>query len=85
MANPGVDDIRIWIVSYLSQLFDLPEDEIELNVPLERYGMDSTAAAGLTGDLGDWLGLEIDPQIVLDYPSIDGLSAYLAEKSSVPA
>jgi acyl carrier protein len=84
MSMFDANEIRGWIKGYLSQLFDMPEDEIDVHAPLERYGLDSTAAAGLTGDLGEWLECSIDPQIVFDYPTIAALAKHLAGKVAEP-
>jgi hypothetical protein len=36
---------------------------------------------GMTGDLSDWLGTEIDPVIAYDYPTIEALSAQVAAQA----
>ncbi|MBE9128727.1 MULTISPECIES: acyl carrier protein [unclassified Coleofasciculus] len=74
-------DIQSWFVSYLSDLLDIPPDEIEVTIPFERYGLDSSVAVGMTGDLQDWLGSNVDPTLLYDYPTIESLAAYLADES----
>lgn len=73
------DDIRDWIVAYLADLLEVPADEIETEIPFDRYGLDSSAAIGLTGELEDWLGKEIDPTLLYDYPTVESLVTYLTE------
>ena len=77
-SQSSLEDIQSWIVSYLSKLLEISADEIEVNVPFDSYGLDSSAAIGLTGDLEDWLGKEVDPTVLYDYPTIDTLSEYLS-------
>ncbi|WP_137937664.1 acyl carrier protein [Chitinivorax sp. B] len=79
------EEIQTWILTYLSRLFDIPADDIGLKVPLERYGIDSTAAVGFTGDLGEWLGRDIEPGLVYDYPTVDAMTRHLAQAMSETA
>ncbi|MBK1987684.1 acyl carrier protein [Sphaerospermopsis aphanizomenoides BCCUSP55] len=73
--------IREWIVAYMSDLLEIEPDEVDVETTFARYGLDSSAAVILTGDLGNWLGKEIEPTIMYDYPTIAKLAEYLAEES----
>jgi acyl carrier protein len=72
-------EIQAWMVDYLSELLEVNQDEIDINVPFDRYGLDSSAAVGMTGDLEDWLGIEIDPTVIYDYPTVGALSQHLGQ------
>lgn len=72
-------NITDWIVSYLAELLEISSDEIDVQTTFARYGLDSSAAVVLTGDLGGWLGKDIDPTVLYDYPTITDLAAHLAE------
>ncbi|HAX75260.1 MAG TPA: phosphopantetheine-binding protein [Cyanobacteria bacterium UBA11372] len=71
--------IQAWIVSYLAQLLEIQPDEIDTEIPFDQYGLDSSAAVGMTGDLEDWMGRKIDPTLLYDYPTIQALAQHLAE------
>ncbi|BAZ49187.1 hypothetical protein NIES4103_17980 [Nostoc sp. NIES-4103] len=73
--------IKEWLVQYLSELLEISSEKIDAKNTFERYGLDSSAAMVLTGDLGDWLGKELDPTLVYDYPTIAALAEHLAEAS----
>lgn len=77
---PTATEIQAWIVSYLAQLLEVDSDEIDTATPFDRYGLDSSAAIGMTGDLEDWLNLELDPTLVYDYPTIEALSQHLVNE-----
>ncbi len=70
-------EIQEWIISYLANLLEIDPDEIEVTVPFDRYGLNSLAAVGLTGELEDWLGKKIDPILLYEYPNIESLVEYL--------
>ncbi|MEM7760413.1 MAG: acyl carrier protein [Cyanobacteria bacterium P01_A01_bin.40] len=74
----SVAEIQDWIISYLADLLEIEPEEIDVTVPFDRYGLDSTAAVALTGDLEDWLETEIDPTLLYDYPTVEALVQHLA-------
>ncbi|MEO1340872.1 MAG: acyl carrier protein [Cyanobacteria bacterium J06635_13] len=71
-------EIQAWIVTYLAGLLETQPDEIDVTVPFDRYGLDSSAAVAMTGDLEDWLEREIDPTLFYDYPTVFALVEHLA-------
>lgn len=77
---PRAADIEAWLVSYLAELLEIAPDALDITVPFDRYGLDSSSAVGLTCDLEDWLGCELDPTLAYDYPTIEALARHLAEQ-----
>ncbi|MEM7552758.1 MAG: acyl carrier protein [Cyanobacteria bacterium P01_A01_bin.84] len=73
-------EIQDWLVSYLSELLEIEPTEVDVTIPFERYGLDSSAAVGMTGDLEEWLGLDLDPMLLYNYPTIEQISQHLAEE-----
>jgi acyl carrier protein len=82
--QPTTTDIQAWLITYLSELLEVEPDAIDVKVTFDRYGLDSSAAIAMTGDLADWLGSELDPTLIYDYPTIEALvTNLLAEKEDV--
>jgi acyl carrier protein len=71
--------IQTWLVDYLADALKFDRDEIDVTKTFETYGLDSASAVGMAGDLGEWLGREIDPTLPYDYPTIAALAQRLAE------
>lgn len=71
-------EIQAWIVSYIGELLEVEPELLDPTISFERYGLDSSTAYALAGDLEIWLDREIDPTAIYDYPSIESLSEYLA-------
>ena len=69
--------IEDWLVNYLVELLEVKPEDIDMETPFDRYGLDSSVAVALTGDLEDWLEVDIDPTIIYDYPTIKSLVEYL--------
>jgi len=76
-------EIQAWIVSYLAETLEIDPDEINVTIPFDRYGLDSSVAIGLTGDLEDWLGRKLDPTLLYDYPTVEALARHLAAELKV--
>lgn len=72
--------IQAWLVSYLAAELEIEPDQIDVKTLFDGYGLDSSAALAMTGDLEDWLGFEIEPTVVYDYPTIETLAQYLSEQ-----
>lgn len=77
VSKPEIQD---WIIDYVANLLEIDPEDIDTTIPFDRYGLDSSAAVGLTGDLEDWLGLEIDPTLLYDYPTIESLAEHLGSE-----
>lgn len=71
--------IQDWLAAHISDLLSLPVDQVPLDTPFDRYGLDSAAAVGMIGDLGEWLGRTLDPTLPYDYPTALQLADHLAE------
>ncbi len=78
VSSKSEEAIREWLVSYMSELLELDASEIDTGDPIASYGVDSSGAVGLLGDLSEWLGRKIDPALAYSYPTVDALSRFLA-------
>ena len=74
-----------FVKDYLSSLMNIPASEIDADVPLERYGVDSTATVGLSGELSDQLGVELSPEAVYDHPTITAITDHVMSLVRAPA
>lgn len=75
------EEIESWLISYISTLMEIEPRTLDLTASFDSYGLDSSAAVAMTGDLEDWLGVTIDPTAPYDYPNPEQLIRYLAELS----
>ncbi len=81
MSPLTAEQIQAWLIAYLSKLLEIAPDEISVSISFDRYGLDSSATIGLTSDLGDFLGREIDPAITYSFPTIEALTKNLVESA----
>ncbi|MFJ8467826.1 acyl carrier protein [Streptomyces swartbergensis] len=71
--------IRSWLVERVAYYAKLPAEEIDADVPLAHYGLDSVYAFALCGDIEDMLGLAVEPVLLWDVDTVTALTAHLAE------
>ena len=73
-------EIQDWIVGRLSAAMEVDPAEIRLDEPLVDVGLDSMQFVVLVGDLEQWLGVRFLDNPLIDYPTANALSEYLAEQ-----
>ncbi|PSB25006.1 acyl carrier protein [Stenomitos frigidus] len=71
-------EIERWLTTYLSELLDISQDEVDMQATFDSHGLDSAAAIGLTGELADWLAIDLEPTLLYEHPSIQKLANFLA-------
>jgi len=77
--DKSAEAIQVWLTDRLAAVLNISPDAIDSSESFDRYGLDSLAAITLTGDLEEWLDCELPVTLAWDYPTIELLSAYLAE------
>ena len=81
LKTPTAAEIQDWIVSYLADLMEVEPDEVDVTLPFEQYGLDSAEAVELSGDLEDWLGRNLNPTLLYNYPTVEALAQQIARKN----
>jgi acyl carrier protein len=72
--------IRDWCTEHLSRTLDLPAQAIDTQTTFARMGLDSANSVFLIVELEDWLGLELTPDLLFEYPTICELARHLAAR-----
>lgn len=75
---PTEREIDSWLAEYVGELLTLPSAEIDRDATFDSFGLDSATAIGITGELEEWLGISIDPDVAYEYPTIRSLGRHLA-------
>ncbi|MET9960279.1 acyl carrier protein [Streptomyces sp. NPDC006326] len=66
-----------WLLDRVALYLRRPASTIDPAVSLAEYGMDSVMALSLCGDLEDEFGLEAEPTLLWDHPTVESLLAHL--------
>jgi len=78
--HPTTEMIQHWITEQLAAYLKMSPDMIDQREPTSRYGVDSSVAVTLTGELADWLGLKLDPTLFWEYPTIESVAQHVAQE-----
>lgn len=72
------EEIRGWLVTRIATTLRVDSSAIDDRAAFDSYGLSSSDAVTLSGDLEELLGRELSPTLVYEYPSIAALSRFLA-------
>ncbi|MBL4671353.1 MAG: acyl carrier protein [Arenicella sp.] len=78
--NATHEQICQWMVSHLSQVLNIDAKQVDITLEFDDYGLDSRDAVGMIGELGEWLQLDLDPNLIYEYRSINELSIYVVNQ-----
>ncbi len=53
-------------------------NDIDIRAPFSHFGLDSKALVGLSGELSDKIGENLEPRLFYDYPNIEELARFLS-------
>jgi len=74
------ENIQDWLASQIAQQIGVDADEIDTKVPFDSYGLDSVQTMNIANIGKQYLGLQISPIVLWNYPNIESLSQYLAQE-----
>jgi acyl-CoA synthetase (AMP-forming)/AMP-acid ligase II/acyl carrier protein len=76
--KPTALEIENWLLSHLAIYLKVQPEEIDVSQSFAYYGLDSSVAVSLTGDLAEWLHLkQLDPMLFWEYPNVEALVQHL--------
>ena len=82
-GNLTESEIRDWCIAYVKRTVDDPSIAIGPDATFAQMGFDSATSAYFIVELEEWLGTELDPEIVFDYPTIADLARYVVTRRGV--
>lgn len=83
-ARPDSSQLKAWIVQRIARELSVSAEEIDPSAPMIRYGLESVAAVGISGELEQALGRRLPPTLLLDASNIDELVEDLVEILAEP-
>jgi acyl-CoA synthetase (AMP-forming)/AMP-acid ligase II/3-oxoacyl-(acyl-carrier-protein) synthase/acyl carrier protein len=73
----GEDDLTSWLLARVSLLSGIAADKLDPHEPFSSYGLASSDAIALSGELQERLGRMLPPTLVYDYPSVALVARHL--------
>ena len=78
-AKPHLAQAQELVVSKLSEISKLPPRQIAADVDFADFGLDSVSGVELTTELSTLIGVELDPLVLFQHPTLHSLMDYLQE------
>jgi acyl carrier protein len=79
LASVTETEIREWCLECLCRMIDAPLAAIEPDATFAQMGLDSATSVYFVVELEEWLGRELEPEIVAEYPTVAQLAHHLAD------
>jgi acyl carrier protein len=76
-AEPSEAEIREWCLAYLARTVEDASIAIGPDVPFPQMGLDSATSAYFIVELEEWLGVELEPELVFDHPTVGELARHI--------
>jgi len=73
-------NIREWCIAYLRRTVDDPAIAVTADATFAQMGLDSATAAYFIVELEEWIGCELEPELVFDHPTIAALARHIASR-----
>ena len=73
------ESVQIWLSERIASYLALSRDDVETTRPVAEYGMNSSVAMQLLGDITEGIEKEVEPTLIWEYPTIDALSEKIVE------
>lgn len=67
-----------WIVEYISKRLDVAPASMPLDAPFTQFGIESTFAVVMSGDISAWTGHDVPPNLLYEHPTIIDLARHIA-------
>ena len=78
-------EIRDWLQQRISAQLNVPKEQVRASIPFLELGMGSLDAMEVATDLQAWLGRELSPTAIYNYPNVDSLARWLSNSAPEPA
>lgn len=79
-AMPTEAEIRDWCLAYVGRIVDDPGVPVGPDIGFAEMGLDSATSAYFIVELEEWVGVELEPELVFDYPTIADLARHIVAR-----
>jgi acyl carrier protein len=67
-----------WCVRYIATFNHLTLSDVDPHRTFSELGLDSANSVQMLIAVEDWIGVELNPEVLADYPTIADFAAFLA-------
>ena len=79
--RPGmVAAVESWMADWLVARAGVSPGDVDFEKPFAEYGLDSMTAVEMSGEIEDWSGVELNPVVAWNHPTVTRLSAFIVDE-----
>ena len=82
MSAKTQEEVQGWIIQWLEDNAGVLRESIELDKPFADYRLDSLTAVEFSGDVEEWLGIQLTITVLWNHPTIEKMTQYLVFRSN---
>lgn len=79
-AQVDEEQVRAWMIRYISGVLDLPKQDFPVNDRFDAYGLDSVEAVIMAGVMEEDFRVQVDPMELFEHPSVAEFAAAFAKR-----
>lgn len=79
------DQVRSWLVNYISGVLDIPKMDFPIEGRFDSYGLDSVEAVIMAGVLEEDFRVPVDPMELFEHPSVKEFASAFVERNRAKA
>lgn len=83
IRSQTLETIQVWLVAQFAERLEIDPEDIDISEPFDNYGLNSAETMILLTKLEKWLGRNLNPTLIFNYPTIGELAQRLAEETRV--
>lgn len=80
--NASHAEICDWCAAYLKRIVTDPSTVVAPDATFAQMGLDSATSAYFIVELEEWLGVELEPELVFEYPTIADLARHIVARQT---
>jgi len=73
-------ELQTWLCAYLAAELDLPAGSVDPAEPMSAYGLDSVKAITILADVEEFVGFEIEPNALWEFPTVVSFTGLLVNQ-----
>lgn len=72
--------LRQWLIERIAGYLETTPAQVDSRLPFVELGLDSVYALTLSGDIEDTFGIEVEPTMAWDHPTVAALADAIFEE-----
>jgi acyl carrier protein len=77
LTQPEIPEIAEWLTHQVADYLSMEPADVEADVPLAEYGLDSVFALGICGDIEERFDITVEPTLAWDYPTVGLIAEFV--------